>query len=446
MCLVLPYGRYMFDSYSGYRLISRLVIYLTLCLIVGLLFGEVLMFLLLGSLCLLVWHYRQLSRLNFWLWHDRSLTPPNGRGSWEAVFNGIYRLQGKNRKRVSQLAFLLGRFRQGAEALPDAAVVLDSDNNILWCNKLAQLLLGFVWPQDNGQRIDNLIRHPDFSAYLKNKDYQEPLELTSPQSERHILEIRIMGYGSGQHLLIARDITRVRQLEGMRKEFVANVSHELKTPLTVLQGYLEMMQSMAEPGSPNIRAMDQMLQQTTRMRSMVEQLLALSRIEDASDVDLEVKVNMSQMMDILRDEALALAQDQYEVSFYCEPGLDIYGNELLLRSACSNLISNAIRYTEPGGKIEISWRKIASGGRFSVKDNGEGVAPQHIGRLTERFYRVDSARSRQSGGTGLGLAIAKHALSHHQSELNIMSQLGKGSTFSFVIPANLVEFTKQELA
>lgn len=446
MCLVLPYGRYMFDSYSGYRLISRLVIYLTLCLIVGLLFGEVLLFLLLGSLCLLLWHYRQLSRLNFWLWHDRSLTPPNGSGSWEAVFNGIYRLQGKNRKRVSQLAFLLGRFRQGAEALPDAAVVLDSDNNILWCNKLAQLLLGFVWPQDNGQRIDNLIRHPDFSAYLKNKDYHEPLELASPQSDRHILEIRIMAYGSGQQLLIARDITRVRQLEGMRKEFVANVSHELKTPLTVLQGYLEMMQSMAEPDSPNVRAMDQMLQQTTRMRSMVEQLLALSRIEDASDVDLEVKVSMSQMMDILRDEALALAQDQYEVSFYCEPGLDLYGNELLVRSACSNLISNAIRYTEPGGNIEISWRKVASGGLFSVKDNGEGVAPQHIGRLTERFYRVDSARSRQSGGTGLGLAIAKHALSHHQSELNIMSQLGKGSTFSFVIPANLVEFTKQELA
>ncbi|MBL4913513.1 phosphate regulon sensor histidine kinase PhoR [Shewanella schlegeliana] len=436
----------MFDSYSGYRLISRLVIYLTLCLIVGLLFGEVLLFLLLGSLCLLLWHYRQLSRLNFWLWHDRSLTPPNGSGSWEAVFNGIYRLQGKNRKRVSQLAFLLGRFRQGAEALPDAAVVLDSDNNILWCNKLAQLLLGFVWPQDNGQRIDNLIRHPDFSAYLKNKDYHEPLELASPQSDRHILEIRIMAYGSGQQLLIARDITRVRQLEGMRKEFVANVSHELKTPLTVLQGYLEMMQSMAEPDSPNVRAMDQMLQQTTRMRSMVEQLLALSRIEDASDVDLEVKVSMSQMMDILRDEALALAQDQYEVSFYCEPGLDLYGNELLVRSACSNLISNAIRYTEPGGNIEISWRKVASGGLFSVKDNGEGVAPQHIGRLTERFYRVDSARSRQSGGTGLGLAIAKHALSHHQSELNIMSQLGKGSTFSFVIPANLVEFTKQELA
>ncbi|MEZ9197121.1 phosphate regulon sensor histidine kinase PhoR [Shewanella sp. 10N.286.54.B9] len=435
----------MFDSYSGYRLISRLVIYLLLCVVVGLLLGEVFWVLLLGCICLLLWHYRQLSRLNFWLWHDRRLTPPNGSGSWEGVFNGIYRLQGKNRKRVSQLAFLLGRFRQGAEALPDAAVVLDSEHNILWCNKLAQLLLGFVWPQDNGQRIDNLIRHPDFSNYLKQAEYQEPLELAAPLSEGRLLEIRIMGYGSGQLLLIARDITRVRQLEGMRKEFVANVSHELKTPLTVLQGYLEMMQSMAEPDSPNVRALEQMQQQTSRMRSMVEQLLALSRIEDAGEVDLEVKVNMSQMMDILRDEALALAQEQYDVTLYCEPGLDMYGNEVQLRSACSNLVSNAIRYTEPGGRINISWRKIASGGEFSVSDSGEGIAPKHISRLTERFYRVDSARSRQSGGTGLGLAITKHALNHHQSELMVSSQLGKGSTFSFVIPPNLIEYSSAEI-
>ncbi|MEZ9822596.1 phosphate regulon sensor histidine kinase PhoR [Shewanella sp. 10N.286.45.A1] len=434
----------MFDSYSGYRLISRLVIYLLLCLVVGLLVGEVFWILLLGCICLLLWHYRQLSRLNYWLWHDRRLTPPNGSGSWEGVFNGIYRLQGKNRKRVSQLAFLLGRFRQGAEALPDAAVVLDSEHNILWCNKLAQLLLGFVWPQDNGQRIDNLIRHPDFSNYLKQAEYHEPLELAAPLSEGRLLEIRIMGYGSGQLLLIARDITRVRQLEGMRKEFVANVSHELKTPLTVLQGYLEMMQSMEEPGSPNVRALDQMQQQTSRMRSMVEQLLALSRIEDSGDVDLEVKVNMSQMMDILRDEALALAQEQYDITLYSEPGLDMYGNEVQLRSACTNLISNAIRYTEPGGSIDISWRKMASGGEFSVRDSGEGIAPQHISRLTERFYRVDSARSRQSGGTGLGLAITKHALNHHQSELMVSSQLGKGSTFSFVIPPNLIEYSQPE--
>ncbi|MCZ4337576.1 phosphate regulon sensor histidine kinase PhoR [Shewanella colwelliana] len=429
----------MFDSYSGYRLLTRLVIFLLLCLAVGLIVNHVLFVMLLGSIGLLVWHYKQISRLNFWLWRDKRLTPPNGSGSWEGVFNGIYRLQGKNRKRVSQLANLLARFRQGAEALPDAAVVLDSDNNIVWCNKLAQRLLGLVWPQDNGQRIDNLIRDPDFSSYLKQADFNEPFELPDAQNDGRVLEIRIMGYGSGQLLLIARDITRVRQLEGMRKEFVANVSHELKTPLTVLQGYLEMMQGMAEPGSPNVKAMEQMQQQTNRMRSMVEQLLVLSRIEDGTGVNLEAKVNMTLIMDTIKEEANALALGQYSLKVSCEPGLTIYGNEVQLRSACSNLVSNAIRYTEPGGTITISWQRVPLGAQFSVTDTGEGIAPQHLSRLTERFYRVDSARSRQSGGTGLGLAITKHALSHHQSELNITSQLGKGSCFSFIIPPHLID-------
>lgn len=432
----------MFDSYSGYRLFTRLAVFLLLCLFIGLLVGKPLWILIIGLLGLVIWHYRQLARLNFWLWRDRKLTPPQGSGSWEGVFNGIYRLQGKNRRRVGQLAALLGRFRQGAEALPDAAVVLDSEHNILWCNKLAQLMLGFVWPQDNGQRIDNLIRHPDFSAYIKAGKYKDPLELASPVSERRLLEIRIMAYGDRQLLLIARDITRIRQLEGMRKEFVANVSHELKTPLTVLQGYLEMMQSMAEPDSMNAKPLALMQQQTRRMQSMVEQLLVLSRIEDAADINLENTVNMSQLIEVLKEEAKALAQDKYELSFHCEPGLDSHGNELQLRSACSNLISNAIRYTEPGGKITVQWRSVASGGLFSVADTGEGIAPQHISRLTERFYRVDSARSRQTGGSGLGLAIVKHALSHHHSELNISSELGKGSTFSFVIPQHLIERKK----
>lgn len=428
----------MFDSYSGYRLLSRLVVYLLLSLFVGLLVGEPLWILLIALLGLVFWHYRQLARLNFWLWRDRKLTPPQGSGSWEGVFNGIYRLQGKNRRRVSQLAALLARFRQGAEALPDAAVVLDSEHNILWCNKLAQLNLGFVWPQDNGQRIDNLIRHPDFSTYLKSNQYKEPLELPSPVSDKRLLEIRLMAYGDRQLLLMARDITRIRQLEGMRKEFVANVSHELKTPLTVLQGYLEMMQSMAEPDSMNARPLQLMQQQTRRMQSMVEQLLVLSRIEDATDVNLERTVNMAQLMEVLKEEAKALAQDDYEVHFEYDQGLDSHGDEIQLRSACSNLISNAIRYTEPGGTIRVQWRSVATGGFFSVTDTGEGIAPQHIGRLTERFYRVDSARSRQTGGSGLGLAIVKHALNHHHSELKISSELGKGSTFSFVIPLHLI--------
>ncbi|GGB48089.1 phosphate regulon sensor histidine kinase PhoR [Shewanella inventionis] len=429
----------MLNSYSGLRLFFRLALFLTLFFFVGALIGHIAIVMLLGTIFMLVWHYRQIARLNFWLWEDKKLTPPQGQGSWEGVFNGIYRLQGKNRRRVGQLATLLARFRQGAEALPDAAVVLDAEHNILWCNKLAQLILGFVWPQDSGQRIDNLIRHPDFSDYLKKGSYKEPLELPSPVSDKRLLEIRIMSYGDRQLLLIARDITRIHQLEGMRKDFVANVSHELKTPLTVLQGYLEIMQGMEDEGSPNQKPLSLMQQQTSRMQSMVEQLLALSRIEDAADVDLSKTVNMQAMMDILREEAQALAGTEYTLEFSCEPGLNTHGNELQLRSACSNLISNAIRYTAPGGIISVTWRSVATGALFSVKDTGVGIAPQHINRLTERFYRVDNARSSKTGGTGLGLAIAKHALSHHHSELNVTSEYGKGSTFSFIIPTHLLE-------
>ena len=235
------------NSYSGYRLLFRLGVMVLLLVLVGWVVDQIALTVLLGLAGLLFWHYRQLARLNYWLWKDKKLTPPQGRGSWESIFNGIYRLQGKNRRRVGQLAALLGRFRQGAEALPDAAVVLDSEHNILWCNKLAQLILGFVWPQDNGQRIDNLIRHPDFSAYLRKNKYFEPLEIPSPVSERRLLEIRLMPYGDRQLLLIARDITRIHQLESMRKDFVANVSHELKTPLTVLQGYLDIISVDSNP-------------------------------------------------------------------------------------------------------------------------------------------------------------------------------------------------------
>ncbi len=429
----------MYESYSGYRLVTRLVVFFLVFLLIGVLINHITLSLLAGSLILLFWNYRQLSRLNYWLWLDRRLTPPQGSGTWEGVFNGIYRLQGKNRRRVGQLASLLARFRQGAEALPDAAVVLDSELNILWCNKLAQLSLGLVWPQDNGQRINNLIRHPDFSGYLRKANFDEPLELSSPVSDSHLLEIRLMGYGDRQLLLIARDISRIRRLEGMRREFVANVSHELKTPLTVLQGYLEMMQDTMQEGDVNRHALNLMQQQSTRMKSMVEQLLVLSRIEDAVDIDLQQTISMPKLMATLEEEAEALAQGKYHLRFECDDSINPHGDELQLRSACGNLVSNAIRYTDEGGTIIVTWKPVPTGAEFSVTDTGYGVAAQHISRLTERFYRVDDARSRKSGGTGLGLSIVKHALSHHHSELSIVSELGKGSTFSFIIPSHLID-------
>ncbi|QDF67794.1 phosphate regulon sensor histidine kinase PhoR [Shewanella sp. SNU WT4] len=428
----------MFDSYSGYRLVGRIILLLILIVVVGLLFDSLASVLLVSASVWLIWHYRQLMRLNYWLWRDKRLTPPQGRGSWEGVFNGIYRLQQKNRKKISQLMAILGRFRQGGEALPDAAVVLDADRNILWCNRLAQLLLGLEWPKDKGQRLDNLLRHPDFIQYINHENYNLPLELPSPIADGKLLELRLIAYGDSQLLLIARDISRIRQLESMRRDFVANVSHELKTPLTVLQGYVEVMQSMAEDDDINQRPLKLMQQQTERMGHMIEQLLTLSRIEAAEDSDLRQQVDMDKLRALLEQEAQALSLEQHKIEFDWQPGLWVLGDSVQMQSACSNLLTNAIRYTPVGGSIKVSWQRVYQGARFYVQDSGEGIARKHISRLTERFYRVDSARSRHTGGSGLGLAIVKHALNHHHSQLDVVSALGKGSQFSFTISHQLL--------
>ncbi|MBV7317565.1 phosphate regulon sensor histidine kinase PhoR [Shewanella sp. NIFS-20-20] len=428
----------MFTSYSGYRLFGRIALILVAATALGLVLDALLPVLFCVACAWLIWHYRQLMLLNYWLWRDKRITPPQGTGSWEGVFNGIYRLQQKNRRKINQLLNLLGRFRQGAEALPDAAVVLDGDRNIVWCNRLAQLLLGLEWPKDNGQRLDNLLRHPDFIHYINGHNFLQPLELPSPIADGKLLEIRLMAYGDSQLLLIARDISRIRQLENMRRDFVANVSHELKTPLTVLQGYLEVMQSMADEGDINQKPLGLMHEQTQRMRTMIEQLLVLSRIEAADDVDLNHQVDMDKLRVLLEQEANALSLEQHQLEFDWQPGLWVLGDTVQMQSACSNLLSNAIRYTPAGGIIRVSWKSVTHGARFCVQDSGDGIAMQHISRLTERFYRVDSARSRQTGGSGLGLAIVKHALNRHHSQLSVVSHLGRGSQFSFIIPPQLL--------
>lgn len=396
-------------------------------------------------LCLLVatclhlgWHYRFQKRLSDWLWHDRSLVPPSGSGSWEYIFNGIYKLQQRHRARRRELAGLIRRFREGAEALPDAAVVFRTDGSILWCNRLAEQLLGFRWPEDAGQHIGNLIRQPSFVSYLGKGEYDEPFEMHSPINEEKFLEFRIMPYAEDQAMLVVRDVTRLRSLEKTRKHFVANVSHELRTPLTVLKGYLEMTE---EPPPPAMwaKAHRVMMEQTVRMDNLVNQLLTLSRIEAAPDIDLSHRVDMPAMLSLLEQEARALSGDRaHVIEFLVQPDLWLLGDEDQLRSAVSNLVYNAIHYTPPGRKIQVEWRRQGNQALFAVSDEGEGITPDHLARLTERFYRVDKARSRHTGGSGLGLAIVKHALSHHDTHLDIDSRVGMGSRFSFLIPARLV--------
>lgn len=428
----------MLQPYAWRLQLWRMVFFYSPFVLVGWLIDHLALCLLVAALLHLGWHYRFQKRLSDWLWHDRSLVPPHGSGSWEHIFNGIYKLQQRHRARRRELAGLIRRFREGAEALPDAAVVIRTDGSILWCNRLAEQLLGFRWPEDAGQHVGNLIRNPAFGAYLGKGEYDEPLEMNSPVNEEKFLEFRIMPYAEDQAMLVVRDVTRLRHLEKTRKHFISNVSHELRTPLTVLKGYLEMTE---EPPPPAVwaKAHRVMMEQTIRMDNLVNQLLTLSRIEAAPSVDLSHLVDMPAMLGLLELEARALSGERgHQIEFNVQSNLFVRGDQEQLRSAVSNLVYNAIHYTPAGRNITVEWRTQGTMALFAVKDEGEGIAPEHLARLTERFYRVDKARSRHTGGSGLGLAIVKHALSHHDCHLDIESRIGLGSRFSFLIPARMV--------
>ncbi|MEM6160547.1 phosphate regulon sensor histidine kinase PhoR [Erwinia sp. P6884] len=426
----------MLERLSWKRLLLELVLASLPALIIGLLVGYLPWLLLLSMLGVLGWHFNNLLRLSHWLWIDRSMTPPAGRGSWEPLFYGLYQMQARNRRRRRELGHLIKRFRSGAESLPDAVVLTTEEGTIFWCNGLAQQMLGLRWPEDNGQNILNLLRYPEFTRYLRQRDFIRPLTLVL-NNHRH-LEFRVMPYSEGQWLMVARDVTQMHQLEGARRNFFANVSHELRTPLTVLQGYLEMMNDAVLEGPVRDKALHTMQEQTRRMEGLVGQLLTLSRIEAAPALDLQEKVNVPAMLHLLQREAETLSQGRHDIHFTIDAHLQVFGNDEQLRSAISNLVYNAVNHTPAGTRIEIRWQKTPNGALFSVSDNGPGIASEHIPRLTERFYRVDKARSRQTGGSGLGLAIVKHALSHHSARLEIASEPGKETCFSFLLPPRLI--------
>ncbi|HHY0471575.1 TPA: phosphate regulon sensor histidine kinase PhoR [Vibrio parahaemolyticus] len=430
----------MVERLTWKKLAWELAFFYTPWVIVGWIFGYMPWLLLAATALQLVWHLHNQVRLSSWLWDEKRLTPPSGSGNWESLFNGLYRLQQRQRRKRKELTNLIRRFRNGAESLPDAVVVFRAEGNIVWCNRLAQHLLGFHWPEDSGQPISNLIRTPDFIKYINKKDFSEPLEMRSPLNVERMLELRIVPYTEGEHLMVVRDVSQLKQLEGMRRNFFANVSHELRTPMTVLQGYLEMTEDPDMIVGPMwTKAHGVMTEQLNRMNSLVNQLLTLSKIEAAPMHELEDVVNVPAMLEVLEKEAISLSgDDQHKLKFDVDTSLRVLGDDDQLRSAISNLVYNAVKYTPPGANIHVRWYQTAQGACLEVEDSGDGIEPQHLHRLTERFYRVDKARSRDTGGSGLGLAIVKHALSHHDSHLEIQSEVGVGSKFSFVLPSRLV--------
>jgi len=409
-------------------------------IVAGALFGHVPGGLLVALGIYLAWHLYNLNRLVRWLHEGKSFQPPEASGIWDDAFEHIYRLQQRNQQRKRNLHRLLKRLHKMTTALPDATVELrPGSEEIEWWNTAAARYLGFDYPRDSGQRISNLIRHPAFLEYLHSGDYEQGIEIPSPVNEGQTLRIRIVSYGGDRRLLVARDMTHVQKLERMRQDFVANVSHELRSPLTVISGYLEGLLDDENLDARCAGALRSMEEQTRRMNRLVEDLMLLSRLESQEPgVGMQV-VRISDLVAQVIDQARALSgADAHHIETSLDDALCLVGVEGELYSAFSNLVFNAVRYTPPGGDIRLSWKRDGETAVFSVTDTGPGIEAHHIPRLTERFYRVDAGRSRECGGTGLGLAIVKHVLLRHQGRLEISSEPGRGSCFSCRFPAERI--------
>ena len=357
---------------------------------------------------------------------------PEGRGAWDEVLTALHRHERDGRRREQLLADALLRFRRAAQALPDGVVILDSQNRIEWLNDTAAAQLGLDARGDLGQSVTNLIRAPAFVDYLSQGDHREASAVSIPVGEG-LLALQLIPYGESQKLLLARDITQAERLETMRRDFVANVSHELRTPLTVLVGFLETVRELKLDPQRTRDYLGMMQEQAARMHRIIEDLLTLSVLESAPPLAGE-RVRVKPLLERVRSDAQALSAGRHVISLHAAPEVDILGSEAELSSAFGNLVTNAVRYTPQGGEVRLLWRDGPDGATFAVEDTGIGIAPEHIPRLTERFYRVDRSRSRETGGTGLGLAIVKHALARHQASLEVESKQGGGSRFAVRFP------------
>ena len=380
---------------------------------------------------------RQLYRLHQWLLSDQRGEVPDAAGPWGDVFNEVRKLVRQSAQRTDELSDALARFQSAAAAMPDAMVILTEDEEIDWANPPASNLLGINYPRDVGLRMSNLLRDPEFTDYSARADFSEPLDIDSPANPALAVSLLIVPFGARRKLVIARDITRLQRLEQMRRSFIANVSHELRTPVTVLGGYIETLSDIEHIDTKNLKQhLAVMHEQALRMQRLVDDLLMLSRLETAAPRQKEEVVDVPALLAGLKEQAEVLSGEaRHRLSLDTEPNLKILGGRDELHSAFMNLIQNAVRYTPREGAIRLRWFADTEGAKFSVTDTGDGIAAEHIPHLTERFYRVDTARSRASGGTGLGLSIVKHVLLRHNAHLDIQSELGHGSTFSCVFPA-----------
>ena len=392
-----------------------------------------------GVLLYLANHLFWLHKLVTWYKKPALSTIPQGSGIWEDVFAAIYHEQRRHSRSQSQLSSALDRFRHAASALPDGVVLLNDDNKIEWCNKPAELQLGLSLKQDLDQPIVYLVRNSEFIKYLEHHVDIDPIKLKSWVNSEVTLEIQLVAFGSNQKLLISRDVSQVEKLDHIRRDFIANVSHELRTPLTVVGGFLETLADMDGAVPESTRSYFSMMQdQTSRMRLLIEDLLTLSQLESGTTAPDEAELDVNNLLNMIMNDAKSLSNGRHIISLEADPTLALIASSQELHSAFGNLVTNAIRYTPDEGKITLKWEARNQEAVFSVTDTGLGIEQKHLDRLTERFYRVDRSRSRETGGTGLGLSIVKHILSRHQARLEIESEFGKGSTFSAVFPKSRI--------
>jgi two-component system phosphate regulon sensor histidine kinase PhoR len=390
-------------------------------------------------LMLLVYLFRQLwqeARLAKWLEKGAPSPAPSDAGTWGDIFYRLEKLHRRQYQSQSELANALEQFQHAASAVPDGIVILNQQDQIEWCNPASKRYLGLDCTRDKGQFIHYLLRQSHFVDFLNARDYSRRLSCRSPANRDILLSLQLVPFGAEQKLLMARDVTDLERVDAMRRDFVANVSHELRTPLTVVGGFVETLGEMDKPAEADLKHyFGIMHNHTRRMQRLLDDLLTLSRLESSDNAVAEEQVQMPDLVRELAREAESLSRSKHIVRVEIQSQSWLLGSLQELQSAFSNLVSNAVRYTPEGGQITLRWFEQGGQPVFSVTDTGEGIASEHIPRLTERFYRVDRSRSRETGGTGLGLAIVKHILTRHGARLDIQSIPGKGSTFSTIFPA-----------
>ena len=388
----------------------------------------------------LVYSYVNLARLRKYALADAVESMPLPSGFWEEVFFRLQRLVRNLKQQIRVTEQQHDRFIEAFQASPNGIVMLDDQDQIEWCNAIAERFFGLNFKRDAMQRINFLIRRPEFVQYLNKRQFEDPLLLERMGSDSNLsLMIQAFPFGDKRHLLLVQDVTDLQKADAMRRDFVANVSHEMRTPITVLMGFLETVQSLELEKSQRDQYFDMMMSQAQRMKSLVEDLLTLANLESNTLPAPMQVVQIPTMMALLKNDAEALSHGRHALNFETTTPCKLMGDERELLSAFGNLVSNAIRYTPDVGSISAKWSvNIEGQGEFSVTDTGPGISSEHLPRLTERFYRVDRSRSRDTGGTGLGLAIVKHIANRHQAQLVIESTAGKGSTFTLRFPKERV--------